>query len=113
MNRTASRQHQINVMVVFGILEQNNSFYSYLALVSALMGEADYVFIPEDPAVPEWKTKLCDKLKQVYRYITVEKSQIYISYLVFLKLDLLQVFQKCILGGINLLKGAPLQLTFK
>lgn len=38
---------------------------SYLALVAALASEADFVFIPEDPAVPNWPDKLCKKLEQV------------------------------------------------
>lgn len=38
---------------------------SYLALVAALASEADFVFIPEDPAVPNWPEKLCKKLEQV------------------------------------------------
>lgn len=41
-------------------------FRSYLALVAALASEADFVFIPEDPAVPNWPEKLCKKLEQVF-----------------------------------------------
>lgn len=39
---------------------------SYLALVAALASEADFVFIPEDPAVANWPEKLCKKLEQVH-----------------------------------------------
>lgn len=41
-------------------------FYSYLALVAGLASEADYIFLPEDPAVVNWQDKLCHKLLQVY-----------------------------------------------
>lgn len=40
--------------------------YSYLALVAALASEADYVFIPEDPASTNWKQNICKKLLQVH-----------------------------------------------
>lgn len=46
------------------ILEVMGRHCGYLALVGALTTEADYVFIPEDPPAPGWKTKLCQKLKQ-------------------------------------------------
>lgn len=39
-------------------------FIRYLALVTALSSEADYVFIPEAPPSVEWRDKLCDKLEQ-------------------------------------------------
>lgn len=42
-----------------------DSCYSYLALVGGLASEADFIFIPEDPAIPEWPEKLCSKLSQV------------------------------------------------
>lgn len=38
---------------------------SYLALVTALTSEADYVFIPESPPPRDWPEKLCNKLEQV------------------------------------------------
>lgn len=38
---------------------------SYLAIVAALASEADYVFIPEDPAETDWPEHLCKKLLQV------------------------------------------------
>lgn len=41
-------------------------FYSYLALVAGLASEADYIFLPEDPAIVNWQDKLCNKLLQVY-----------------------------------------------
>lgn len=40
-------------------------FHSYLALVAGLASEADYIFIPESPAPPNWPDKLCDKILQV------------------------------------------------
>lgn len=36
----------------------------YLAVVTALASEADYVFIPEAPPSVDWRDKLCDKLEQ-------------------------------------------------
>lgn len=39
--------------------------HSYLALVAGLTSEADYIFIPEDPAVTNWQEVLCNKLLQV------------------------------------------------
>jgi len=38
---------------------------SYLALVTALTSEADYVFIPESPPPRDWPEKLCNKLEKV------------------------------------------------
>ena len=35
----------------------------YLALMSAIAGGADYVFIPENPPDPGWETDLCELLK--------------------------------------------------
>jgi 6-phosphofructokinase 1 len=37
----------------------------YLALVSALGSDADWVFIPESPPEPGWEDQLCEKLKTV------------------------------------------------
>lgn len=34
--------------------------------MAALASEADFVFIPEDPAVANWPEKLCKKLEQVH-----------------------------------------------
>lgn len=34
-------------------------------MVAALTSEADFVFIPEDPAPVDWPEKLCKKLLQV------------------------------------------------
>lgn len=36
----------------------------YLALVTALASEADYVFIPEWPPHQDWASKMCKKLLQ-------------------------------------------------
>lgn len=38
--------------------------FRYLALVTALASEADFVFIPEAPPSVDWRDKLCDKLEQ-------------------------------------------------
>ena len=37
----------------------------YLAIVTALCTEADYVFYPESPPPTDWPEKLCKKLSQV------------------------------------------------
>lgn len=37
----------------------------YLALVSALGSDADWVFIPEAPPEVGWEDQLCNKLKRV------------------------------------------------
>lgn len=37
----------------------------YLALVTALGSDADWVFIPESPPGPGWEDQLCNKLKNV------------------------------------------------
>jgi hypothetical protein len=36
----------------------------YLALVAGLMGEADFVFIPEWPPNADWPVKMCKVLHQ-------------------------------------------------
>lgn len=36
----------------------------YLALVTALASEADFVFIPEWPPQQDWASKMCKKLLQ-------------------------------------------------
>ncbi|CAH2989379.1 unnamed protein product [Chilo suppressalis] len=46
------------------IMEVMGRHCGYLALVTALASEADYVFIPEAPPSHDWKEKLCDKLEQ-------------------------------------------------
>lgn len=46
------------------ILEVMGRHCGYLALVGALAGEADYVFIPEFPPEDGWQQRLCSKLKQ-------------------------------------------------
>ena len=37
----------------------------YLALVTALGSDADWVFMPEAPPEPGWEDQLCNKLKSV------------------------------------------------
>lgn len=39
--------------------------FSYLALVTGLASEADFIFVPEDPPAINWPDKLCRKLLQV------------------------------------------------
>ncbi|XP_050525021.1 ATP-dependent 6-phosphofructokinase isoform X4 [Daktulosphaira vitifoliae] len=46
------------------IMEVMGRHCGYLALVTALTSEADYVFIPEMPPPFDWPTKLCTKLEQ-------------------------------------------------
>ncbi|KAL4120810.1 hypothetical protein QTP88_013430 [Uroleucon formosanum] len=46
------------------IMEVMGRHCGYLALVTALTSEADYVFIPEMPPPRDWPTKLCTKLEQ-------------------------------------------------
>lgn len=43
--------------------KQPNNF-SYLAVVAGLCGEADYIFIPEDPPSADWPQRLCKQLSQ-------------------------------------------------
>ena len=40
----------------------------YLALVTALGSDADWVFIPESPPEVGWEDQLCSKLKDVRRH---------------------------------------------
>lgn len=44
------------------VLEVMGRHCGYLALVSAIACEADYVFIPENPPEPGWQDRLCEKL---------------------------------------------------
>ncbi|XP_044757797.1 ATP-dependent 6-phosphofructokinase isoform X1 [Coccinella septempunctata] len=46
------------------IMEVMGRHCGYLALLSAMASEADYVFIPEDPPNQNWPEKMCKKLKQ-------------------------------------------------
>ncbi|KAM3967551.1 ATP-dependent 6-phosphofructokinase isoform 2-T2 [Aphomia sociella] len=46
------------------IMEVMGRHCGYLALVAALSGEADQVFIPEDPVPNNWVEKLCKRLQQ-------------------------------------------------
>lgn len=50
-------------------------FISYLALVTAIVSEADYVFIPESPPPNDWAKKLCDKLMQARNLIITKKKK--------------------------------------
>jgi hypothetical protein len=52
-------------LVVFKILKKVDPFCSYLALVTAMVTEASWAFIPESPAEPDWQEKLCNKCHQV------------------------------------------------
>lgn len=44
------------------ILEVMGRRCGYLPLMAAVAGGADYVFIPEEPAGPNWRQEMCDKL---------------------------------------------------
>ncbi|CAO1414051.1 unnamed protein product [Diamesa serratosioi] len=44
------------------IMEVMGRHCGYLALASGLACEADYIFIPEDPAPLNWKEEVCDRL---------------------------------------------------
>ncbi|KAH9636521.1 hypothetical protein HF086_014782 [Spodoptera exigua] len=46
------------------IMEVMGRHCGYLAVVTALASEADFVFIPEAPPSSDWRNKLCDKLEQ-------------------------------------------------
>ncbi|CAF3568447.1 unnamed protein product [Adineta steineri] len=54
---TASSHQRCFVMEVMG------RHCGYLALVTALGSDADWVFIPESPPEPGWEDQLCNKLK--------------------------------------------------
>ncbi|CAF0725208.1 unnamed protein product [Rotaria sp. Silwood1] len=45
------------------VLEVMGRHCGYLALVTALGSDADWVFIPESPPEPGWEDQLCNKLK--------------------------------------------------
>ncbi|XP_053963773.1 ATP-dependent 6-phosphofructokinase-like [Anastrepha ludens] len=46
------------------IMEVMGRNCGYLAIVSGIISEADYVFCPEAPPSEDWHDRLCDKLKQ-------------------------------------------------
>lgn len=46
------------------IIEVMGRHCGYLALMSAIVGGSDYVFIPENPPEPGWELAMCDKLRQ-------------------------------------------------
>lgn len=52
------------------------SISRYLAVVTALTTEADYVFYPESPPPIDWPEKLCKKLSQVFTIHSIIKSRI-------------------------------------
>jgi 6-phosphofructokinase 1 len=47
------------------VLEVMGRHCGYLALVTALGSDADWMFIPESPPEPGWEDQLCNKLKNV------------------------------------------------
>lgn len=47
------------------IVEVMGRHCGYLALMSAIAGGADYVFIPENPPAPGWETHLCEQISNV------------------------------------------------
>src|SRR6195952_5955215 len=46
------------------VVEVMGRHCGYLALMSAIAGGADYVFIPENPPDPGWEADLCELLKE-------------------------------------------------
>ncbi|XP_021928302.1 ATP-dependent 6-phosphofructokinase isoform X3 [Zootermopsis nevadensis] len=46
------------------IMEVMGRHCGYLAIIAGLSSEADFIFIPEDPADPTWPQKICQKLSQ-------------------------------------------------
>lgn len=40
------------------------NLFSYLSVVSGVISEADYIFIPESPPPYDWPQRLCNKLIQ-------------------------------------------------
>lgn len=51
---------------IFKIIKKNQK-NSYLAVVAGLCTEADYIFIPEDPAKVDWPKRICAQLSQARR----------------------------------------------
>ncbi len=47
------------------IVEVMGRHCGYLALMSAIAGGADYVFIPENPPAPGWEAHLCEQISNV------------------------------------------------
>ena len=47
------------------IVEVMGRHCGYLALMSAIAGGADYVFIPENPPAPGWESHLCEQISNV------------------------------------------------
>ena len=46
------------------VVEVMGRHCGYLALMSAIAGGADYVFIPENPPDPGWEEQMCELLRQ-------------------------------------------------
>ncbi len=44
-------------------------YSSYLAVVAGLCGEADHIFIPEDPPNKDWPKRLCQQLSQARNFV--------------------------------------------
>lgn len=62
----------------FKILFVNNPHdCSYLAVVAGLCGEADYIFIPEDPPSADWPQRLCKQLSQARSSIPIHNIFFY------------------------------------
>ena len=63
---------------------------SYLAVVAGLCSEADYIFIPEDPAKTDWQRRICEQLKQARESIVVDHPLIRLDFY-FLLLNCWQI----------------------
>ena len=59
----------------------------YLALVTALGSDADWVFIPESPPEPGWEDQLCNKLKNVRRSVHSSRLRLMIDRFRPVKMD--------------------------
>lgn len=56
------------------LLVNNPHNCSYLAVVAGLCGEADYIFIPEDPPSADWPQRLCKQLSQARPSIPINNN---------------------------------------
>lgn len=73
-----SNQTDINQNQTKYVTKRKNC--SYLAVVAGLCGEADYIFIPEDPPNSNWPEALCQQLSQarLHYFIFYFKTKILI-----------------------------------
>ncbi|CAH0724876.1 unnamed protein product, partial [Brenthis ino] len=60
------------------IMEVMGRHCGYLAVVTALSSEADFVFLPEAPPSVDWKDKLCDNYLALVAALASEADQVFI-----------------------------------